>query len=64
MTLKYPWQKFYQEAALEFDKDKLPEKVRLAQEAISARLQELNRIDGDATFERQALDDAIAGLRS
>jgi hypothetical protein len=63
MTLKYPWQRLYQEAALEFDKDKLADKIRLAAEAISARLQELSRVDGDAGSERQALANAMAGLQ-
>ena len=63
MTLRYPWQRLYQEAALEFDKDKLADKIRLAAEAISARLQELSRVDGDACSERQALANAMAGLQ-
>jgi hypothetical protein len=63
MTLSYPWQKLYEEAALEFDKEKLADRIRLAEEAISARLQELSRVDGNAGSERQTLAAAIAGLR-
>ena len=59
MTLKYPWQRLYQEAALEFDKDKLADKIQLAAEAISARLQELSPVDGDASCERRALANAM-----
>lgn len=62
MTLKYPWQKLYEEAALELDPEKLADRIRLAEEAISARLRELGDLDGAAS-ERQALQDAQSGLR-
>lgn len=62
MTLKYPWQKLYEEAALELDTERLADRIRLAEEAISARLRELGDLDGAAS-ERQALQDAQSGLR-
>ena len=61
MTVKYSWQPLYEEAAMEFDRDKLGERVRLAEEAITARLRDLGDLDGGA--ERQALQDAQSGLR-
>ena len=63
MTLKYPWQKLYEEAVLESDNNQLPERLRVAEEAILTRLQELGHVDGRGRFERRALEDAKAGLR-
>jgi hypothetical protein len=61
MTLKYSWQRLYEEAAMEFDRYKLAERIQLAEEAITARLRDLGDLDGSA--ERQALQDAQSGLR-
>ncbi len=61
--LKYPeWQKPYEQALLEVDREKLKQKLLKAESAIFLRLQQLvNSSDGHA--ERQAIDDALSGIR-
>jgi hypothetical protein len=62
--LSYPlWQKPYQEALLEFTPHNLEEKIIVAENAIFLRFQELARVNGQATDERAALDDALRALR-
>jgi hypothetical protein len=64
-TLLYPsWQKPYQEALLEFDPDNLKEKVLTTETAIFLRFLELARVNGQATDERVALNDALRALRA
>jgi hypothetical protein len=61
--LKYPeWQKPLQELILEFDRDKLPEKVQQVESLILERLQQL-RGGNDGHIELQAINDALAVLR-
>jgi hypothetical protein len=61
--LLYPeWQREYLAALLELDSQKLKERVEAAESAIFKRLQSISHSpDNDA--ERQAIEDAIAGLR-
>ena len=60
---KYPtWQRPYQEALLEVDKQQLLEKVLRAEEAIFSRLQQLQRAP-DSHAERRAIEDALSSLR-
>jgi hypothetical protein len=63
-NLEYPsWQQSYREALLEFDLEKLQQKVEAAESAIFLRMQEMaGRSDGHA--ERRALQDAFSALRS
>jgi hypothetical protein len=60
--LKYPqWQFPCREAILEFDRNRLPGKIRKAEAAVRERLQVLEqRANGQE--ERQALSDAISTL--
>jgi hypothetical protein len=60
--LKYPqWQLPYREAILEFDLNRLPDKIQKAESAVRERLQVLEqRANGQE--ERQALSDAISTL--
>jgi hypothetical protein len=60
--LKYPqWQLPYREAILEFDRNRLPDKIQKAESAVRERLQVLEqRANGQE--ERQALRDAISTL--
>jgi hypothetical protein len=52
----------YQPALVEFDLQKLPERVQAAETAIFKRLQAISQnIDNQA--ERQAIEDALASLR-
>jgi hypothetical protein len=61
--LKYPeWQKPLQELILEFDRDKLPEKVQQVETLIFERLQQLRR-GNDGNIELQAINDALGVLR-
>lgn len=61
--LRYPlWQVPLQEALLEFDPEKLPERIALAEVTIRQRLETLVQ-DRNAGVEHQALRDALATLR-
>ena len=61
--LKYPeWQKPLQELILEFDRDKLPEKVQQVETLIFERQQQLSR-GNDGHMELQAINDALGVLR-
>ena len=61
--MQYPeWQKLCQDALVELDKDKLPERVAAAEAAIVSRLQAMETGD-DSLKERQAIADALASLR-
>ena len=61
--LKYPmWQGLLRDAILEFDPQKLPQKVQQTEAVIRARYQALCS-EGSLTEERQALVDALATMR-
>lgn len=54
------WDSLYVNALLEPDEDRLPERIKAAESAINARLQELGDRD---TQEKAALVDALRALR-
>jgi hypothetical protein len=59
----YPeWQNQYQAALVELDREKLSERLAAAEAAIFNRLQTIAR-SSDHQAERQAIEDALAGLR-
>ncbi len=61
--LKYPgWQIPFRDALLEFDKDKLKQKLTEVETAIFNRQQALSG-SADSRDERQAIEDALATLR-
>jgi hypothetical protein len=61
--LKYPqWQAQVQEAILEFDREKLREKLERVETSILERLREL-QFGPDGHDEREAIDDALSTLR-
>jgi hypothetical protein len=61
--LKYPkWQAEFQDAIIEFDREKLFEKVQKFETAIFIRLQQLAS-SKDHHAERQAIDDALSTIR-
>jgi hypothetical protein len=61
--LKYPdWQIPFRDALLEFDKNKLKERLTEVEMAIFNRQQALSR-SSDSREERQAIEDALATLR-
>jgi hypothetical protein len=62
IVLKYPkWQREFQETILEFDRDKLFEKVQRFETAVFVRLQELAS-DSDHHDEREAIVDATSTI--
>ncbi|HEX3822110.1 MAG TPA: hypothetical protein VHW45_17400 [Candidatus Sulfotelmatobacter sp.] len=63
MSPTYVWQQFYQQAILETDHSLLPVLIRAAQAAIDLRVEQL-RLDTRASAEeREAIADALTGLR-
>jgi hypothetical protein len=59
----YPeWQKEFQAAILELNREKLADRVVMAERAISKRLQALSQ-SSDSVGERQAIEDALSSLR-
>jgi hypothetical protein len=61
--LLYPeWQKKYEAALLELDREKLSEQIAAAEAAIYERLQKISGKSNHQT-ERQAIEDALSGLR-
>ena len=59
----YPhWQNEYQAAIVELDREKLSQRVEAAETAIYTRLQQISQ-RSDHSAERQAIEDAVAGLR-
>jgi hypothetical protein len=59
----YPeWQREYKAAILELDPKKILERVQLAEAAIFNRLQAIS-VSQDSRAERQAIEDALGGLR-
>ena len=64
MTNQYSWQDAYEAAILETDREHLMPRILEAQNAINARLREIQLNHGGTPQERQALLDAITGLQS
>jgi hypothetical protein len=61
--LKYPsWQAPLQEVILEFDREKLPERIQKVEALILDRLQQLSR-GNDSRSEQEAISDALSILR-
>jgi hypothetical protein len=61
--LKYPkWQEPLQEAILEFNREKLAEKLEKVESLVLKRFQQL-RQGTDGASEREALDDALKTMR-
>jgi hypothetical protein len=59
----YPeWQPEYQSALLELDPKQLMDRVKAAETAIFNRLQVISGTN-DSSAERQAIEDALSGLR-
>jgi hypothetical protein len=59
--LKYKWQPEFQEAVVELDRKKLPEKIQKFETAVFVRLQEL-AYDNDHHDEREAIADATSTI--
>ena len=59
----FSWQRWYEAAILETNRGNLPRLIQTAHAAINARLEQLCGDNGDSTAERQAIADALTGLR-
>jgi hypothetical protein len=67
----YDWQQPYEAAILETDRSRLPKLIAEAQAAINARMAALrfatsgatNGVADPSAEEKQAIDDALAGIR-
>jgi hypothetical protein len=56
------WKELYEAALFEFDSKKLPERIALAEQAVTQRRNELLTVGGDRMKEQESLDDALYGL--
>jgi hypothetical protein len=63
MTRNYGWQRLYEQAILETNRAALVKRIQAAQAAIDARIAQLHFGHQDNANERQAIADALAGLR-
>jgi predicted nucleic acid-binding Zn-ribbon protein len=63
MISDYPWGRFYETAILETDRSQLAKHIQMAEEALSARVRELNGNRDGTEQERSAIHDALSGLR-
>jgi len=59
----YGWQRFYEAAILETNHKRLPVLIESAQAAIDARMQQMRANGQNSESERNAIEDALAGLR-
>jgi hypothetical protein len=59
----YAWQRRYEVAILETDRNRLPDLITAAQAAIDARIAEIQAMRDGTPEEHQAIEDAKAGLR-
>jgi hypothetical protein len=58
------WVSLYQSALIELDEAKMSERIKAACEAIVARMEKLSTLPEPHPAERQAIEDALRGLRS
>ena len=56
------WLELYQTALLELNKDKLLDRIELAQQAIRERVRELAEVSNGSVEEKRKIDDAEAAL--
>jgi hypothetical protein len=63
MTMNVAWQELYRAAVLELCPEELQRRIDDAEKAIQQRMAELRGNDCGSGEERQALDDALRGLR-
>ena len=62
LPLSFPWEKFYVAAILETDDQRLPERIRDADQAISTRIVALTQSE-DHVAEILEIENALKGLR-
>jgi hypothetical protein len=61
---KEEWVSLYQSALIELEEERMPERIKAACEAIVARMEKLSTLPEPHPAERQAIEDALRGLRS
>jgi hypothetical protein len=59
----FGWQRFYEAAVLETNRERLPRLIQSAQAAIEARIEQLRSNHQNSGAERQAIAQALAGLQ-
>lgn len=64
MTTRYVWYEAYETAVLETNWTKMQERLRSAESAIEERQRVLSMDHGGTPEERQAIADALNGMRS
>jgi len=60
---QYQWEEHYEAAVLETDRSKLAARIKAAQMAIDARLEEIQKDHHGTPEEREAIASALSGLR-
>jgi hypothetical protein len=63
-SLLRSWRELYSAALFETDKDRIPNRIAVAEKAMVARARELFSAGADTIEEDQALDDALYALRA
>ncbi|HEV2398376.1 MAG TPA: hypothetical protein VGS27_15645 [Candidatus Sulfotelmatobacter sp.] len=63
-TSSSAWHDLYHAALFETDRDKVPDRIASAEQAILARIRELFLVTSDHIEEDQVLDDALYALRA
>jgi hypothetical protein len=58
------WHELYQAALFETDRDKIPQKIDVAESAILSRMKELFAVSTDHIEEDVVLDDALYAIRA
>jgi hypothetical protein len=64
LTEPFAWQERYREALLEFDRERLAQRIVAAETAIYQRVEELKHGGAGSNEELWAINDAIRGLRA
>jgi hypothetical protein len=62
MRPSYVWEELFHAAMVGTDLKAMPNRIQAAKFAIDTRLHEMQRGQGDASDERQAITDALRGL--
>ena len=62
--MDYSWYPSYRDAILETDKDRMPARLLVAEQQMVARLRVLSQDHGGTAEERQAIADALNGIKS
>ena len=63
MSPMFAWRQFYEQALVETDLSRLPVLIQAARAAIDRRIEQLPSDSPVSSEERQAIADALAGLR-